>query len=270
METSRKLSLYLVVVASLMFFGSSVIAAKPTLYVESLNTFTRRVATANPDDWRFVFMGDNRGNDKKFKAALQLATGFNPVFIIHGGDIVEQGTAEELEHFMSTLRSLPGLPPLFVVRGNHEMNAGLFEAIIGPRNFSLDSQRLGLRLVAVDNSDYALQGSELAFLDKMLDMRRQSQFVAMHIPPKTERWSKHSFSKGKDTLGRLMAERKVKLGLFAHIHLFDNDIFNGVPCVISGGAGAQLSWWYSGSAEYHIVVVEVKKGKVSYRVEAVK
>ena len=40
--------------------------------------------------------------------------------------------------------------------------------------------------------------------------------------------------------------------------------------VISGGAGAQLSWWYSGSAKYHIIVVEVKKGKVSYRVEEVK
>jgi Icc-related predicted phosphoesterase len=90
----------------------------------------------------------------------------------------------------------------------------------------------------------------------------------MHIPPKTDRWPKHSFDKGKDEVLTLMTERKVKMGLFAHIHLFDADMIKGIPCIISGGAGAQLAWYgYAGDAMYHLVIVDVVKGKVSYRVE---
>ena len=102
----------------------------------------------------------------------------------------------------------------------------------------------------------------------MLDQSRQNQFVTMHIPPRTERWSKHTFDNGKDALAKLLADRKVKLGLFSHVHLFDKEVIGGVPCIISGGAGAQLTLFgYPGVVEYHIVVVEIKKGKVSYRVE---
>jgi Icc-related predicted phosphoesterase len=269
---SKKMSGMLILsvgaVALLLFFLGTACAATKTLHSEALVSFNKRAAAANPDDWCFVFMGDNRGNDGKFREALQLAARFEPLFILHGGDIVERGTADELAHFLDTVRSLPGLPPLFVVRGNHELNASLFEQLIGPRNFTLDNPRLGFRLVGVDNADNSLKEKELAFLGKMLDGRLPNQFVTMHVPPKTGRWSKHSFEKGKDELLRLLAERKVKLGLFAHIHLFDQDVINGVPCIISGGAGATLSYFgYNGTAKYHIVVVEVKKGKVSYRVE---
>ena len=261
-----KLLLGISAVSLLLVFHVGATAA--TLHAESLSSLAIKAAAANPEEWRFVFMGDNRGNDRKFRKALKLAARHNPLFILHGGDIAERGTADELAHFLVTVRDIPGLPPLFVVRGNHEMDAGLFEKLIGPKNFILDSQRLGFRLVAVDNSDYSLKDTELAFLGKMLDQSRKSQFVSMHIPPKTERWIRHSFENGKDSLVKLLAERKVKLGLFAHVHLFDKEEINGVPCIISGGAGAQLSYFgYPGIAEYHIVVVEIKKGKVSYRVE---
>ncbi len=264
----KRLMLCISAVSLLLFFHGNAGAATATLHADSLSSFAKKAATANPEDWRFVFMGDSRGNDRKFKQALKLAASHDPLFILHGGDIVESGTANELAHFLATVRSMPGLPPLFVVRGNHEMNAGLFEAVIGPPNFILDSQRLGFRLVAVDNSDYTLKEREISFLEKMLDQSRKNQFVTMHIPPKTERWNKHTFDNGKDNLVKLLADRKVSLGLFAHVHLFDKEVINGVPCIISGGAGAQLTYFgYPGSAEYHIVVVEIKKGKVSYRVE---
>ena len=94
-------------------------------------------------------------------------------------------------HFLDVVGSVKGLPPLFVVRGNHEGNDALFEKIIGPLNFVIDSQRLGLRLVAVDNSQYSLNEKEHAFLSKNIDQKRKNQFVSMHIPPKSERcrWS---------------------------------------------------------------------------------
>jgi Icc-related predicted phosphoesterase len=120
----------------------------------------------------------------------------------------------------------------------------------------------------VDNSDYVLSEKEVAFLSRNLDQKRQNQIVSMHIPPRTDRWPKHSFDKGKKELLTLMTDRNIKMGLFAHIHLFDADTIKGIPCIISGGAGAQLAWFgYEGAAMYHLVIVDVVKGMVSYRVE---
>ena len=243
-------------------------AETQTLFTESMKTFESRVASADADGWRFVFLGDNRGNDSKFKDILKRAKDLDPLFILHGGDIVESGSAGELSSFLDVVKSVKGLPPLFVVRGNHETNAALFEKMIGPLNFVIDSQRLGVRLVAVDNSNYILSERELSFLSQNLDQKRHNQIVSMHIPPTTERWPKHTFDKGKNELLSLMTERKVRMGLFAHIHLFDEDMIKGIPCIISGGAGSQLAWFgYSGTAIYHLVVVDVVKGKISYRVE---
>ena len=261
----------LLIIILVTLFATAILcnsAETATLFSESMKSFEARAASADAEGWRFVFMGDNRGNDRKFKEMLQRAQELDPLFILHGGDIAETGSADELSHFLDVVKSVKGLPPLFVVRGNHEMNAALFEKMIGPLNFVIDSQRLGLRLVALDNSNYVLSERELSFLSKNLDQKRQNQIVSMHIPPTTDRWPKHSFDKGKKELLSLMSDRNVTMGLFAHIHLFDKDIIKGIPCIISGGAGAQLAWFgYAGDAMYHLVVVEVVKGKVSYRVE---
>jgi 3',5'-cyclic-AMP phosphodiesterase len=261
--------LLIITIVTLLATTTICIPAETTpLFADSLKAFEARAASADADGWRFVFLGDNRGNDDKFKEILQRARDLKPLFILHGGDIVEKGSAAELAHFLDVVKSVKGLPPLFVVRGNHEGNAALFEKMIGPLNFVIDSQRLGLRLVAVDNSNYVLSERELAFLARNLDQKRQNQFVAMHIPPKTERWPDHTFEKGRDALLTLMKERKVRMGLFSHIHLFDVDTIKGIPYIISGGAGSQLAWYgYSGDVMYHLVIVDVVKGKASYRVE---
>jgi 3',5'-cyclic-AMP phosphodiesterase len=261
----------LLIISLVMLLGTTgfcISAETATFFAESMKVFEARAASADAEGWRFVFLGDNRGNDSKFKEILQRARELDPLFILHGGDIAEQGSAAELYHFLEVVKSVKGLPPLFVVRGNHETNAALYEKMIGPLNFIIDSQRLGLRLVAVDNSNYVLSERELEFLSKNLDQKRQNQIVSMHIPPRTDRWPKHSFDKGKKELLTLMTDRNVKMGLFAHIHLFDADMIKGIPCIISGGAGAQLAWYgYTGDAMYHLVIVDVVKGKVSYRVE---
>jgi len=268
----RRMHIFRLLIFSLVILigasGRCLPAETAAFFADSLKAFEARAASVDTDGWRFVFLGDNRGNDSKFKEILQRAKDLDPLFILHGGDIAEHGSAGELSHFLDVVKSVKGLPPLFVVRGNHETNTALFEKMIGPLNFVIDSQRLGLRLVAVDNSNYVLGERELAFLSKNLDQKRQNQIVSMHIPPRTDRWPKHSFDTGKKELLTLMTDRGVKMGLFAHIHLFDADTIRGIPCIISGGAGAQLAWYgYAGDAMYHLVIVDVAKGKLSYRVE---
>ena len=238
------------------------------LYADSLKTYQNREISADADSWSFIFLGDSHTNYRKLKEILQRAAEINPLFILHGGDISDSGSAQEMLQFLEVVKSVKNLPPLFVVRGNHEMNSALFEKMIGPRNFVIDSQRLGLHLVAVDNSSYALSSNELSFLSKNLDQKRLNQFVAMHIPPKTERWPKHTFEIGKNELLTLITERNVRMGLFSHNHLFDTDIVKGTPYIISSGAGGQLAWFgYAGEVIYHFVVVEVINGKLSHQIE---
>jgi hypothetical protein len=160
--------------------------------------------------------------------------------------------------------SVPDIP-LFVVAGNHEGDRDLFVRELAPLDYTIDSPRLGLRVAVVDNSRYALKPAELAFLEGNLTTGRHATFVAMHIPPKTRRWSWHTFSEGADGLTRLLAGKKVTAVFFGHVHLFDRSEIAGVPAFITGGAGAPLiRVGFPGEPVYHIIVVRVRNGEAFF------
>jgi hypothetical protein len=61
-----------------------------------------------------------------------------------------------------------------------------------------------------------------------------------------------------------MAEKKVSVALFRHLHLFAQDEVNGEKYIITGGAAAPLHINIPfGEHSYHFIVVRVKDGKVS-------
>jgi Icc protein len=127
-------------------------------------------------------LGDSRDNDSLFKKALALAKPYNPLFILHGGDYSNKGSDKETDNFLALVNdSVPDVP-FFVVFGNHE-NRKVFAKKIGPLNFSLDSAKLKLRVIAVDNASYALKIPELEYLSNQLAAKRENTFVAMHVPP---------------------------------------------------------------------------------------
>jgi hypothetical protein len=236
-----------------------------TLYERSLSQFQAKALKVAPDDFTFVVLGDSRNGDALFRNALQLAKSFEPLFILHGGDYSDSGEEAQTARFLRLVNeNLPEVP-LFVVMGNHE-NREVFVKKIGPLDFTLESKRLGLTLVAVDNSDYALRGAERNYLKTRLATAFRSVFVAMHIPPKTERWSWHTFSEGAADLKQILATGRVQGAFFSHMHLFDRSEFGGVPAIVTGGAGAPLyGMGFPDNAVHHIVVVRVKNGKAGYR-----
>lgn len=234
-----------------------------SLYERSLEKLQARIEQVSPADFTFVVLGDSRGNDRIFKKALAAAKGCNPLFILHGGDYSDKGSDKETDHFLALVNeTVPDLP-LFVVIGNHEKRK-VFEEKIGPSNFSLDSAGLNLKVIAVDNAGYALKIRERNYLDGQLAGKRENTFVAMHIPPKTERWNWHTFGDGAAELENVLAENRVKAAFYFHIHLYDRDEIKGVPSIITAGAGAPLvSFGFPGEPVYHIVLVRVKNGEVT-------
>ena len=235
-----------------------------TLYERSTAQLAAKALQANPADYTFVVLGDSRAGDRKFRQALSLAKTFHPLFIFHGGDYSERGGKRETAKFLRLLKeSVPDMP-VFVVKGNHEKNSQIFAREIGPLNFTVESKRLGLTLIAVDNSKEKLKGAELDYLKSRLSSAAGSVFVAMHIPPKSERWDWHTFAEGAAELKSILATSRVQASFFFHMHLFDSSEFGGAPAFVSGGAGSPLHVKDApGEPVHHILVVRVKNGKAS-------
>ena len=162
-------SIILSVSALLLLWTADVRAA--TLYERSLVKFRAGIEHASPADFTFVVLGDSRGNDAIFNKALTLAKSYNPLFILHGGDYSDNGSDQETDHFLALVNgSVPDVP-LFVVIGNHE-NRKVFAEKIGPAHFSLDSGRLNLKVIAVDNAGDALKIPERSYLLSELAAKR--------------------------------------------------------------------------------------------------
>ncbi|QWV99187.1 metallophosphoesterase [Geomonas nitrogeniifigens] len=242
-----------------------------TLFQRSGALLEEKARQASADDYCFVVMGDSRSNDAIFAKALRTAAGFKPLFILHGGDYSTEGGEEETGNFLSLVEKNAPCIPVFVVLGNHE-NPRVFEREIGPPRFALSVPRLGLKVVALDNSREALHPLELDYLKKELASAPGATFVAMHVPPETGRWRGHTFVKGAAELERMVAAAPAVQGLFfAHSHLYDASVFGGVPAFISGGAGAPLVWISRyGERVNHIIVVRVKNGRASYQMVQLK
>jgi 3',5'-cyclic-AMP phosphodiesterase len=249
-------------VAALFLIWTADVGAA-SLHERSLVKFQAGTEHASPADFSFVVLGDSRGNDGIFKKALALAKSYSPLFILHGGDYSDRGSDRETDHFLTLVNdSVPDVP-LFVVLGNHE-NRKVFAEKIGPAHFSLDSARLNLKVIAVDNAGDALKMPERSYLLTELAAKRKNTFVAMHVPPKTLSWTWHTFSEGAAELENALAENGVKAAFYFHVHLYARDEIKGVPSIITAGAGAPLiRAGFPGEPVYHIVLVRVKNGMVT-------
>lgn len=241
----------------------SVAAQAATLHERSLQKLQAAIERASPGDFTFVVLGDSRDNDAVFKKTLALARVYDPLFILHGGDYSNKGSDKETDTFLAILDAVVPEVPVFVVIGNHE-NKRVFGERIGPFNFALDSAKLNLRVIAIDNESYLLKDAELNYLKAQLAAKRQHTFVAMHIPPKTARWQRHTFSAGADELVDTLAAHRVSAAFYFHVHLYDRDVVKGVPSIIGAAAGAPLALMgFPGEPVYHIVVVRVKGDTVT-------
>ena len=226
--------------AAVLFFVWTADTHAASLYERSLEKLQAGIERVSPADYTFVVLGDSRENDSVFRKTLALAKTYDPLFILHGGDYSNKGSDKETDHFLEMVNSIVPDVPFFVVMGNHE-NRKVFAQKIGPFNFSLDSARLKLKVIALDNANYVLKVSEMDYLKRQLAAKSEDTFVAMHVPPKTQRWNWHTFSDGAAELEDVLAENGVKMAFYFHVHLYDRDVIKGVPSIITAGAGAPLT-----------------------------
>lgn len=161
-------------------------------------------------------------------------------FLLGAGDLTQRGTRAELERFQ---RELLGLDvPYYTTLGNHELGTSpdLFHEYFGRGNFQFRFH--GVVFTLLDDASATLDAKTYEWLDGWLaSARRDVHVVAMHIPPidpigvRNGSWA--SRSEAAKFLGRL-AEGRVDLTLYGHVHSYYDFDNAGIPAYISGGGGA--------------------------------
>jgi len=161
-------------------------------------------------------------------------------FLLGAGDLTQRGTRAELERFQRELLRLE--VPYFTTLGNHELGThpDLFHEYFGRGSFQFRFH--GVVFTLLDDASASLDPTTYEWLDGWLSgARRDVHVVAMHIPPidpigvRNGSWA--SRSEAAKLLGRL-AEGRVDLTLYGHVHSYYSFDNAGIPAFISGGGGA--------------------------------
>ncbi|MCE5286876.1 MAG: metallophosphoesterase [Pelosinus sp.] len=260
-----------------------------TMYEDSLTLLQKRQKYVNPYDYNIVFFGDSWVGDKGytsndiFQSALEAARKYNPLFILHGGDIVHNGAKENFDFFINFKNKYEPDLPLFVAVGNHEMelinpldksqSIENFEQMIGPVHFAVNIPEYNLKIISLNTLDqyiygqYGLRNAELTFLRENLKQHCQSTFVTMHVPPKTDKWQdpEEFFTIGSELLFSEIKDKTAGV-LASHVHAFKTTKYQHSRVFVSGGGGATLLQ----KEIFHIMVINIKshgkKSKVSFEV----
>ena len=194
-----------------------------------------------PSAFRFAVMSDvQEAIDRVQDIYRRINREPNIDFLLGAGDLTEHGSAEELEHFQ---RELQGLDiPYYTTLGNHELreSPSLFQPYFGRCNQSFEWR--GVRFTLLDSASATVDPLAEDWLDGWLaNGRRAVHVVAMHIPPLDPVGSRNaSFASRAEAAALVskLAEGRVDLTLYGHIHAYYAFQNGGIPAFISGGGGA--------------------------------
>jgi predicted phosphodiesterase len=216
--------------------------------------------------FRFVVMGDNRGNYEVLREIIVGANRQDPAFMINTGDLVTHGGAREFQRFLAVIRQSHA--PYFTVVGNHDVGRdGLrnYREIFGDENYSFDYG--GCRFIVLDNSLGHFPEARLQWLDHMLETPLR-KFVFLHKPPDVGKWGKafdaSPWHENAQRFTEVIGRHKVDRVFMGHIHTYGEKEIDGVRYIVTGGAGAPLD--PSPHAYFHYVLVTVSPAGVRDRV----
>lgn len=194
-----------------------------------------------PDNFRFVVIGDTRDGDPMFEYLMNLAQDMGPLFIINVGDVVHAGLHEQYEHYYQQIKDFR--VPYISVIGNHEahVTGGLdrYNRMFGSTDgyFDLGDSRFIYFDNAVANG-YKLSDAQYAWLEPLLKTDKK-RFLFMHAPPGIKTWE-HGMKKDETAkFLQLMDKYGVERVYVGHVHAYDRFVRNKTTYVMTGGGGAE-------------------------------
>jgi 3',5'-cyclic-AMP phosphodiesterase len=233
-----------------------------------------RLALAAPgrdsrDAFRFALLSDiQEAIDRVADIYDRLNEQKNLRFVLGAGDLTPRGMRDQLERFQTELLRLN--VPYFATLGNHELGThpDLFHEYFGRGNFHFAFH--GVAFTLLDDASASIDPTVYDWLDDWLAAsRRDVHIVAMHIPP-VDPWGVRNGSMGSrneaDKLLARLAEGRVDLTLYGHIHSYYSFDNAGIPAFISGGGGAIPERFDRIGRHFMVFDVDAKHGVTAHTV----
>ncbi len=183
-------------------------------------------------------------------------------FVLGAGDLTSHGTRDQLERFQTELLRLK--IPYFATLGNHELGThpDLFHDYFGRGNFHFRFH--GVAFTLLDDGSASLDPTVYDWLDGWLtEARHDVHIVAMHIPPIDPIGVRNGSWASRDEAAKLLArlaEGRVDLTLYGHIHSYYSFTNAGITAFISGGGGAIPERFDHIGRHFMLFDVDAKKG----------
>jgi 3',5'-cyclic AMP phosphodiesterase CpdA len=240
--------------------------------------------------FRFIVYGDTRTYHLVHWRVIQAMSRHDADFVIHTGDLVENGgVEEEWLTFFSIIRPMAAGAPFFPAFGNHDISSnGLFrrfflfeqdESVSGPdaqpdqRYYVRDWGRL--RIVVIDPEvEYRAGSPQYQYLERALaEAVKREMFIVMatHKPPYSS-GSHGSYAPMREVIDDLGLRFGVELVVSGHDHNYERvKDRDGMTLVVTGGGGAPIhpvdpqDFSAAVRTEPHYVVVDVDETGLAMR-----
>jgi 3',5'-cyclic AMP phosphodiesterase CpdA len=236
-----------------------------------------RITVADPNDFTFAVLGDNKGNRSVFEPLLRdIDRDKEIAFAIDDGDLVDEGTVGHYRRFLNQVQGNLAIPFLTAI-GNHDLlnhsSPHNYREIFGPTYYSFQvGKGYFIVLDATTGSDF--DKTERQWLEKELQKGQAAKvrFIFMHVPVYDPRggtdYKSLPDNDQKDLLD-LFRRYKVTHLFASHLHGYFSGVWAGVPYTITGGAGGSLQGKDPEHFFYNYVKVHVRDGKADVMVRRI-
>jgi 3',5'-cyclic AMP phosphodiesterase CpdA len=227
-----------------------------------------RITVADPNDFSFAVMGDNKGNRSVFEPLLRDIDHDKEIqFAVDCGDLVRKGKVGLFRRFLHQVQENLAIPFLTAI-GNHDLNKGSphkYQEIFGPTYYSFHvGQSYCIVLDATTESGFDTTERQWAEKELQKSQAFKTRFVFMHVPvfdPRGGTFHKSLPEKDQKDLLALFRRYNVTHLFVSHLHGYFSGIWAGVPYTLTGGAGARLQGKDPEHFFHHYVKVHVSQGK---------
>lgn len=226
--------------------------------------------TAPPQDSAFMFIAFGDNQPAVNTTILNRIIQENPAFVLHTGDLMQDGN--QLNQWFDVLndhQDLLSSTPMMPVYGNHEENSPYLTRFFAlPENgSSVDNQGHwysfdynNVHIIGLDIYRDFTPGSEQQdwLLNDLQSINEKISFIIVffHEPPYCS--GKHGNNlEVQQHLVPIFEEYGISLVFCGHNHLYERSIINGIPYIITAGAGATLYEPYPGVNPYSVYAESV-------------
>lgn len=196
---------------------------------------------ARLEPWRFAVFADVQEDIDRVQdiyAKMNETEGIR--FALISGDLTSRGSAEQLERFQREMKTLAF--PCYATLGNHELGTrdDLYHEWFGRGNYRFVFR--GVQFTVLDSASATIDPLAYRWLSGWLaEGRDRLHVVTMHLAPLDPVGSRNGAFASRAEANKLLtmlADGRVDVTFYGHIHSFYAFENAGIPAYISGGGGA--------------------------------